>query len=193
MGRSWRLPHLGRNPLVRSWDRVESAVLVLAVSFAVAAIPVAAALGSETYAHQKQVAATENATRHRTTAVLTADAPMTTMSPHGLPVRGTTRVAATWHASEGTTRTGTVSAERGTSAGTTVAIWVDENDDPVPAPVDAGSATVVAITTAAMAWLAAAALLTGMFLAFRLLLDRARYTRWEREWVHLDTNTRRTP
>ena len=46
LGRGWWVRLLGRNPLVRSSDRIEVMVLSLAVLLTVVAVPVAGAIGT---------------------------------------------------------------------------------------------------------------------------------------------------
>jgi hypothetical protein len=186
--RWWRLLHAGHNPLVRGWDRLESVILLIAILVALVALPVAGALGSHTYAQQKQVAATETVTRHPATAVLTVDAPTETVTPHGVPVRGRAEVAAVWRIADGRERVGTVPAERGTGAGTTVPIWLDDNGQPVAAPTTPGSALMTAVSAAVLTWVAFVTVIAAGFASLRFWLDRMRYARWQREWVRLDTN-----
>lgn len=184
----WRLRHLGRNPLVRAWDRVESALLLVAILIVLLAVPVAAVLGSETYSKQREAIATESATRHQATAVLLAEAPGDIVSPRGIPVRGRAAVEATWRLPDGSSVTGVVSAERGTTAGSTVGIWLDENGVPVSVPRSVDAAVWNAVTVAVLAWLAAVAVCAGAFWLIRLALDRRRYARWERDWTRVDTD-----
>ena len=49
LGRGWWVRLLGRNPLVRSSDRIEVMVLSLAVLLTVVAVPVAGAIGTSVY------------------------------------------------------------------------------------------------------------------------------------------------
>lgn len=56
--RCWRLPCLGRKPLVRAWDRVETAAPSATVLFVLFAVPFAGLLGSALYDRQRAEVAT---------------------------------------------------------------------------------------------------------------------------------------
>jgi hypothetical protein len=108
-----------RNPLRRTADRIEAAIVSgLAVAF-LAGVPVAA-VGAE---HAAFSAATRTAyaqrSWHQTPAVLLASAPSSSDSKYGTPVR------ARWAAPHGARRTGTVTVVWGAKAGSTVMVWVD--------------------------------------------------------------------
>jgi len=171
---------------------VESALLLVAILIAALTVPAAGVLGSETYSKERDAIAAESATRRPATAVLLADAPAYIVSPHGIPVRGRAAVEATWQLPDGTSATGTVSAERGTEAGNTVGIWLDDNGTPVSAPRSAAAAVANAVTVAVLAWLAVVAVCTGAFWLVHLALDRRRYARWERDWARVDTDWSRS-
>src|SRR4029077_3894617 len=56
----WRLAQaLGRNPLVRASDRIEVAVMALAVAVSLAAMPIAGAIGTAVRDEQSRVYAAE--------------------------------------------------------------------------------------------------------------------------------------
>ncbi|KAA9153466.1 hypothetical protein FPZ12_034560 [Amycolatopsis acidicola] len=180
--RWWRLAHAGRNPLVRRGDRVETALLLFFVLLALAALPVAWTMGAKSFDAQQAVVLQARADRHPAEAVLLADAAPDIVSPEGMPVHAKTSVEAAWRLPDGSDRTGTVLAERGTTAGTTVPIWLDDSGNPVAAPPGRASPLIVGVTTAALCWLAFTGFLTGVFCLVRYFDDRRRYARWEREW-----------
>ena len=68
LGRSWWVRLLGRNPLVRTSDRIEVMVLALAVLLTVVAVPIAGAIGTSVYDAHTRVYAEEAQTRHQVTA-----------------------------------------------------------------------------------------------------------------------------
>lgn len=181
--RWWRLAHLGRNPLVRRGDRWESAFLAVVALLVLAVVPFAWHLGRETYEHQRAAAVAAAADRYPVTATLLADAPAQEFSPHGIPADGTGAVQAAWRTANGQERSGIVAAERGTAAGTVVPIWLDRAGNAVASPPERGDALLVAIMTAAMAWLAFALSGAAAFLFVRHLDDRRRARRWEAEWA----------
>jgi len=117
-----------RNPLRRTLDRVEAAILAgLAVAFlagapvaAVTAAHVAAVIGAHTAQAQRSW--------HQVAAVLLADVPGSGYGRYGPVVR------ACWAVPGGRARTGTVSAPPGARAGSTVPVWVDASGNLAKAP-----------------------------------------------------------
>ena len=70
----WRLAQArGRNPLVRTSDRIEVAVMSLAVAVSLAAVPIAGAIGTAVHDDQRRVYAAEQQSRHRVAATATKD------------------------------------------------------------------------------------------------------------------------
>ena len=109
-----------RNPLRRTMDRVEAAIVAgLAVAF-LAGIPLtAAAAGHLADGVGSRTARAQQAARHQVPAVLLATAP-TAGYPGYLP-----QVRARWTAPDGARRTGAVAALPGQRAGSTVLVWAD--------------------------------------------------------------------
>src|SRR6476661_9237263 len=107
---------LGRGPLVRATDRIESLVVVLAVVVSLVTIPIAAAVGTAAYDSRRAGYAEQADTRHTVAATVT-DVPASQI------VRtGTTTVVARWTAA-GADHTGTLSAQSTTKIGDTIEIW----------------------------------------------------------------------
>ena len=70
----WRLAQArGRSPLVRTSDRIEVAVMSLAVAVSLAAVPIAGAIGTAVHDDQSRVYAAEQQSRHRVAATATKD------------------------------------------------------------------------------------------------------------------------
>src|SRR6476469_8095277 len=61
----------GRDPLVRTTDRIEALVVVLAVVVSLLAIPIAAAVGTAVYDSRRQAYAEQTHTRHPVAATVT--------------------------------------------------------------------------------------------------------------------------
>ena len=78
LGRGWWVRLLGRNPLVRSSDRIEVMVLSLAVLLTVVAVPIAGAIGTFVYDAHTRVYAQEAQTRHQVTATPIEDGTVVT-------------------------------------------------------------------------------------------------------------------
>jgi len=180
--RWWRLRHLGRNPLVRAGDRLESVALLAAVLIVLLALPFAGLLGSETYAGQSQEAQVQAATRHSVTATLLEDAPEEVTSARGTVAGGTANVVAAWTLRNGTPVTGTVVADKGSTAGSEVEIWLDQDGAVVSPPLRSDIVMANAIGVAAFAWFGVVALSAIGFSLVRWAFNRARYARWERDW-----------
>src|SRR5437764_916275 len=122
-GRLWRGLWPGRNPLRRTCDRVETAVLAgLLATFAIAAPLLALFAGQWAYGASVRAQRAELAGRHLVAAVLLADAP-----PQAIyccpTVQRLARVR--WTAPDGRGRTGWVPAPASAWAGSTVRVWVD--------------------------------------------------------------------
>ncbi|HET6502399.1 MAG TPA: hypothetical protein VFG87_16710 [Amycolatopsis sp.] len=177
-----RLVCLGRNPLVRSSDRAERRVLVVALLVVLLALPLAWLAGSRTYQHESLRAQTEQATRHPATAVLLADGPPDTTTAQTASAGGSDLVLATWTRADGTTRTGTVAADAGTSAGERVSIWLDGQDNPVAPPMRADLAIWNGAGLGIFVWLGVIGLCTLVWFLIHLRLNKARYAQWERAW-----------
>lgn len=176
----------GRNPLARGSDRLESLVLVLALTVPLLVMPFVAALGSETYVRESRVAQVQQSSRHETTAVLLAEPPSVRATEHPAGAQRPVPVRAEWSVPDGGTRTGTIMADAAEERGSEVGIWVDDSGAPVPPPMTSTTAGWNAAAVAITVWLLVA---SGCALAFQLvrkLLDRSRYHRWQREWEQLE-------
>lgn len=174
--------HVYRNPLVRSSDRLEAALVIGVVLVALLAIPFAAAAGSEAYAAGLRRAAEQTADRHEVTAVLLADAPPVQVRLDGVPVEETVEVHARWVVPGGPVREGVVTVDPGSATSAEVPIWLDEAGNVVDAPVTSTDAAGQGVGVGVGVWLACVMLLGGFYLAGRSTLGRLRDAAWEREW-----------
>jgi hypothetical protein len=177
-----RLVCLGRNRLVRPSDRVERRVLVVALLVVLLALPLAWLAGSRTYQHESLRAHTEQATRHPATAVLLADGPPGTTTAQTASAGGSNLVPATWTRADGTTRTATVVAHDGATAGERVPIWLDASDNPVAPPMRADLALWNGAGLGIFVWLGVIGLCALTWFLIHLRLNKARYAQWELEW-----------
>lgn len=172
----WRRIHPGRNPLARTSDRLETALVLGVVLLALLALPFAAALGSEAYAARMRQATEQAVGRQPVTAVLQADAPaLETRLDEKSDVR------ARWTA-DGVVREGLIEAGHGAAMGEEIRIWLDSMGEVVPAPVTPDDAARTGIGVGVGVWLGCAALLAGVFLTARSMLGRQRSAAWTREW-----------
>ncbi|PXY30468.1 hypothetical protein BAY59_12870 [Prauserella coralliicola] len=180
--RLWRRLFVGRNPLARPGDRLESRLLVILLLLVLFSIPVVASLGSETYASRLAVAEQEAESKHRATAVLLADAPVS-MTTGELESVG---VLARWERPDGTEQVGEVSAYRGSTRGTEVPVWLDDSGELTSPPITRAGAATDAASVAISAWLGVVALCGLVFLAVRGVLARLRAAQWAREWARVE-------
>ena len=166
-----------RNPLRRTLDRVEAAILAgLAVAFlagapvaAVTAAHVAAVIGAHTAQAQRSW--------HQVPAVLLAGVPGSGYGRSGPVAR------ARWAAPGGRARTGTVSAPPGARAGRTVPVWVDASGQLTKAPpLRPSQVHEQAVLAAAAAVVALGYLMPCAGLLACGLLARRRLAAWDSDW-----------
>lgn len=189
VARFWRRIHLGRNPLARRSDRVEGALLAIVVLGMLIALPVAAFLGAKTYHGQLALSEEQVSTRHLATATLVQDAPAPVPASDGAYLAagntGSAGVLAHWTGPGGVERFGAITADPGATAGTRVPVWLSAAGDPLPAPLTTGDAQTTGVLAGIFTWVVAALALSGVYWATRLILDRRRAARWDREWLHV--------
>jgi hypothetical protein len=178
--RTWRHVYLSRNPLARSWDRFEAAVLTGVVVGALFALPLAAVAGSNTYAQQMAVSAAQRAARHPATATLLTNAPLAMI---GGPIRNPTTMVKARVLDRGVERIALVKATPGTPAGTTIQIWLTGSGNRAPTPKTATDAVITAVLAGLFVWLGMVILLAAVFWNTRWRLDRLRAAQWDREWA----------
>jgi hypothetical protein len=166
-----------RNPLRRTLDRVEAAIMAgLAVAF-VAGVPLAAvAAGQLTDSIGSRIAHEQQSVRHHVPAVLLAPAPNSGYVGYMPEVR------ARWTAPDGAQRTGAVPALPSQRAGTTVMVWTDAAGHLTERPLTVAqvhdqavmAAIVTAIVLGVVLWC------TGELAHY--LLGRRRLAAWDAEW-----------
>lgn len=187
--RFWRRIHLGRNPLARRSDRVEGALLAVVVLGLLIALPLAALIGTKTYRDQLAVSEQQLSTRHLATATLVQDAPAPVPASDGAYLSAGSAnnagVLARWTVANGAEKLGTVMADPGTAAGAQVPVWLSDSGDPLPPPLTPADATTTSVLAGVFAWSVAALGLAGLYWSVRLVLDRRRAARWDREWLHV--------
>ncbi|GBE66005.1 membrane protein [Mycobacterium sp. MFM001] len=184
----WRVVRLlGRNPLVRTSDRIEALVLVLAVAVSVLAIPVAAAVGTVVHDARSQVYA-EQAQDRRLVSGVVIDTSVATKPPRK-PGK-TIAVKARWFAN-GAERTGVVAAERAVKPGDAIDIWVRHDGSPAGPPTR--TAVDEAVAAALAIWWCVVLVAVGLFAGTRTVLDRVRYAQWQRDFDKLTDGPTRRP
>jgi hypothetical protein len=177
----------GRDPLVRTIDRIEALVFVLAVAVSLLAAPIAAAVGTAVYDSSRHIYAEQAHTRHTVAATVT-DIP----ASQQILRTGSTTVSARWTAA-GAEHAGTVKAQSTAKAGDTLEIWVDDNGAQVPAPAPTSRAAAEAAIGALVIWICAAAIAATLFTLTRAVCDRIRFTRWQHDLDNLVGNDGHKP
>jgi hypothetical protein len=179
----WRTLFPRRGSVARPSDRVQGGLLGFVVLLALAALPVAASFGSETFVSQQAQSARELGERTLVPATLLADGPETSVSPRtGVVVSGEP-TDATWRLPDGTWRAGKVVAGEGTLKGLTFDIWVDREGSPVEPPLSGAAVLIDAVGAGLGLWLAALIVLAAVYRLSVFSLDRCRYARWQQEWL----------
>jgi hypothetical protein len=165
----------GRDPLVRTTDRVQALVSVLTVVATLLAAPIAAAVGTEVYDSRRDVYSEQVSRRDTVTATVT-DVP----APQRILDNKMITVEARWSAA-GTEHTGTVGAPSTVEAGDRIEIWVDDNGAQVPAPSPTTRAAVEAVTVALVIWVGFAAASAAVFAVTLAACDRMRSIGWQHD------------
>ena len=168
LGRDWWV-RLGRNPLVRSSDRIEVMVLSLAVLLTVVAVPIGGDRHLVYDAHTR-VYAEEARTRHQVTATAIEDGTVV-MQPKSLSFTA----RATWSAA-GRDHSDIVTWSDQVKAGDQQSIWVNADGAKVGPPSLSGDAAADAVRLAIYVWLGVAAASAGLVYVVRRGLDRRRYS-----------------
>ncbi|MGW4528303.1 Rv1733c family protein [Amycolatopsis sp. NPDC004378] len=171
-----------RGSVARPSDRVQAGLLVFVVLVVLAALPVAASFGSETYVRQQARSAQQLSERTRVTATLLADGPPLTVNSRTGVTGSGEPTDATWVLPDGTRKVGKVIADEGTLKGETVPAWVDRDGTVVDAPLSGAGAAIDAVGVGLGLWLATLALLAAAYRLTVFALDRLRYARWQQEW-----------
>ena len=170
---------LGRDPLVRTTDRIEALVLALAVVVSLVAAPIAAAVGTAVYDSRRHLYAEQaDNPRHRG-----RDGHRRRRTPRCCE-RGITTVSARWTAADAE-HTGAVEALSTTKAGDTVEIWIDHSGAQVPAPPPTIRAAVEAVASGLAIWISVAAIAAALSSLARAVCDRIRFTGWQHDLDNL--------
>lgn len=173
----WLSVLFGRNPLIRTTDRLEALALVLTFVMALLAAPVAGAAGTAIYDSRSRHHAEQAQSRTAVTATVI-----------DLPARSDpTRVQARWYAA-GAEHTGLVQARSTPRTGESFEIQV--NQDGTYAGPPHLSAAREAVLVALAVWLNATAAAVLVYVGVRSVLNRARLAGWRPEVVHAPGNGR---
>jgi hypothetical protein len=166
---------LGRDPLVRTIDRVEALMLVLSVVVSLLCAPIAAAVGTAVYDANRQLYAEQAQNRRSVPAIVTGD-PASQQVMRGIAFTAPAR----WSMAGGE-RTGTVKAPSTAKTGDMIEIWLDDDGAVVPAPTPTTRAAVDAMGAAVAIWVSVIAAAAALFTITRAFCDRIRFTGWQHE------------
>lgn len=177
----------GRNPLVRTVDRLEALGMMIAAVVSICAIPVVAAMGTEVHESRSQFYA--DVARHRHTVLATTvEDSVTTVRANSLRFD----VRAQWN-DAGRSHVANVEAPTAMKRNETVEIWVDDGGDVAHEPPSSDQAGFEAVGTAVLAWFSLLATVVGVLAVVRQRANRARYETWDRELAELTRRDGRRP
>lgn len=168
--RRWRIARVfGRNPLLRSSDRIEALVVVAAVVVSLVALPVVSVVGIAVYGARDRLATEQARTRHAVMATVT-----------DTKVANASVVQAMWHTATGE-HFDPVRSDEPVRVGDHLRIWLDDQGNQVAPPVSASSAVAVAVVSSLASLVLLVAAMTSLVAVARMRLDRARDAQWDRE------------
>ncbi|MFC9355852.1 hypothetical protein ACFTZB_04595 [Rhodococcus sp. NPDC057014] len=186
--RWWRLRPWNRNHLMRSSDRIEALLVLVAATLVLLAIPFAAAYGTATHTRLEHQTQALRAGTQQVPAVLLEDThPTPDTSAGTLRAAGAQNTArARWSTPHGD-RTGAVPTDTPAKAGQAVTISIGADGNPIGPMSSSGENTIVAVAAALGIWALAAGIVLLPTALTRTLLHRNRLRRWAHEWKELDT------
>jgi hypothetical protein len=168
--RWWMARVVSRNPLIRRTDRVEVMAIIVAIVLSLAAIPVAAAVGTTVFESQHRLYVQQAQTRHRVVATVTEDS----------GGAGTVDVMASWITERGG-RAGAVAWTAPVKRGDRIPVWVDTGGNAVDPPALSADAGFDAAAAGAIVVSVIVAMAGSLAAATRCWLDRIRDGQWESE------------
>ncbi|MBP1820996.1 hypothetical protein [Mycobacterium sp. OAE908] len=179
---SWVRRLVVRNGLVRTSDRFEAFTMLLAVLFAILAVPVAGAAGTAVYDKQVHVFADERMARHEVAGTATHDSSVT-----ALPFQFSYVSEVRWEFA-GRIHTGVASTRNRMKAGDQTSVWVDAAGEPTRPPRGDKDAAADAMMVALGLWIAIAGATTAAYALLRAHLNHLRHAAWDRALADLADN-----
>jgi hypothetical protein len=172
---------LDHNPLRRRSDLVEAWLLPAAVAVFLVLSPLLVGAASAWVHNENAAAQQAERSWHRVPAVLLEAVPGPLMSDNGANT-WIMWIRARWTA-DGQRHVGQVPAAAGTSAGSTVSVWLDRAGHVQAPPLNAFQIRDRVVLAAVVALSALAVFLTAVTLIGRWLLDRRRLAGWAAAWL----------
>lgn len=162
-----------RDPLVRTTDRIEAAVVTLAALVVVVAAACAGALATMVHDARAETYLEQAKTRHPVVAIAVEDSKQTTT-----PETTATTVYARWQANSAD-HADVLSWDEDVKAGDRLQIWVDADGNRVSQPSPISRAVTDAVSVAVVAWLSAVLAVTTLVAAVRAHACSTRDAQWE--------------
>ena len=172
---SWTRRLMMRNPLMRTSDRVQAVTLVLLLALALAAVPIAGAVGTAIYDARVHAIATERLSIRQVTATAIADSVITR-----LPYQSSIATELQWQ-DGGRDHRAIVDTDSEMKAGGHTEIWIDSTGAQSRPPLSGSDAATEAIMSAFLLISALAVATLGAWTVLGHVLDRGRFAAWDRE------------
>jgi hypothetical protein len=164
-----------RSPLVRTSDRIETAVVTLAVILVVIATACAGVLGTIIHDNQTQKYLEQARTRHAVVAMAVDDS-----EPAVPPETTAFTVQARWRLN-GIDHADLLGWNNSVKAGEPLRIWIDDNGQRVEQPSPVERAAVDALSAAVIGWLIVVVAAAQVVVLVRAHATRMRNAQWERD------------
>ena len=181
--RCWIIRAVGRNPLVRTSDRVEAVILMLVFATALVVTPFSGAIGTAVHDTHARAYAEQSRDRHPVIAVVTDKLSATVIDDAiamAEQARVVVRAPVRWRV-DGVDHTETLKVVPEAKVGDRVDIWVDGSGHRVAAPMPTSQAGFDALVVGAASWLGLMAGVAGLSALVRVGLTRRRDIGWDRE------------
>jgi hypothetical protein len=173
----------GRNPLCRTSERIQAVVVLLAIVVGLAAIPVAAAVGTAVYRSAAEAAQAARATTELVQVRTLEDSPPLLSET---PAWSTDRVRAEWRDKNGIRHEVTAEVAVGTQAGARVTAWVDEKGNVTHAPASAAAVLAASLAAGLGILVASWAALLLVVLGLQWVFNWIRLRGWQAEWESVE-------
>lgn len=173
---TWQILQLfSRNPLIRTSDRIETAVVTLAVLLVVIAAACAGALGTVIHDTEAENYRQQAQTRHAVVAKAVDDS-----KPAVSSETTASTVYARWQVN-GTDHADVLGSDYAVKAGEPLQIWVDADGNRVNRPTPVERAAADALSAAVAGWLIVVLAAAQVVWAVRAHASRMRDAQWERD------------
>lgn len=169
----------GHNPLRRSTDRIEAALIMLALVAGLLLVPIGAVIGTSAREAGEQRAAQQRSLLHQVQATTTEDAPALTGQEVG---QLTWPVSVIWQDPAGDEGRARADVVLGTKANSAVTIWLDRSGRIAKSPPTAGDSAAVGGAVGLGVVLAGWIVLSLLVTVAVRRLDRRRSRQWATEW-----------